>query len=319
MSALILIKTIIAYSFPFITLIGLITNSLSFVIFSRKRFQNTIFATYWRFFIVFQSLNLLVLPINKMLEFNFNIYFSRISTFCCKIRNVYPNYNILTFSWILVFISFDRYLSISYPSKFLFRKKSMFQIKICICLIIFNLVYITPTWFYYLKETNSTQIIFNQTTNIMRRCSSPGLWLETFELFQLNLIPFFFMIFFTLLTLKNLFNSRRKINQSTMISSSSSSSSTKQINNDRKFAITSIAINFLFLILNFPFLFLLIINEYTKLFVNLNHILTFLQTVSIFFLYINFTSTFFIHYFANSMFKTELKWLLFGNTVFDDY
>ena len=121
------IKAIIVYSFPIITLIGLITNTITLAIFSRKRFQNTIFSTYFRFFIAFQSLNL-ILPINKILEFNFNIYFSRISNFTCKLRNFYGYFNLTCSAWLLVAISLDRYLCIAYPSRFLFRKKLLFQI-----------------------------------------------------------------------------------------------------------------------------------------------------------------------------------------------
>ena len=85
MSALILIRTIIAYSYPLITVIGLITNSITFVIFSRKKFKNTIFSTYFCFLLVFQTLNLIT-PLNKLLEWNFDFYFSRLSNFTCKLR-----------------------------------------------------------------------------------------------------------------------------------------------------------------------------------------------------------------------------------------
>ena len=118
--SLVLIKEIIVYSFPVITLIGLITNTTSFVIFSRKKFQNTIFSTYFRFFITFQNLNL-ILPINKILEFNFNIYFSRISNFTCKLRIAFLYVNFAIAAWFLVIISIDRFLAISLPAKFISR------------------------------------------------------------------------------------------------------------------------------------------------------------------------------------------------------
>ena len=109
------------------------------------------------------------------------------------------------------------------------------------------------------------------------------------------------MILFTFLSLKNVMKSRNKIN------SNSSSSSKKTIKNDRKFAISSITINVLFLILNFPHLFLGLVNGYTTIFENFKDLFLFLQGVFLFFLYINLISTFFVHYCVNSIFKSEFE------------
>ena len=102
MSDLLIANTVIVYSFPMITLIGLIANSISFVVFSRKRFENTIFSTYFRFLLLFQTLNLIV-PVDKMLEWNLDLSFSRISNFTCKLRVafVYFNFAIAPGSWSL--------------------------------------------------------------------------------------------------------------------------------------------------------------------------------------------------------------------------
>ena len=175
MSALKLIKTIIAYSFPLITLIGLITNSITFVIFSRKRFQNTIFSTYFRFFLVIQTLNL-ISPLNKLLEWNFDFYFSRISNFTCKLRFWFIYVNIAIAAWFQVIISIDRYLAICLPARFILRKKSIFQILASFIIIGFNFIMYIPSLLYYLFEINSNQSSFmNQTVTIVS-CASPGFW-----------------------------------------------------------------------------------------------------------------------------------------------
>ena len=153
---MLLVKTIIVYSYPVISLIGLIANSLSFVIFSRKRFQNTIFSTYFRFYLVYETINL-ILPINKMFELNFGLYFSSLSNIFCKLRQVigYSGYAIA--AWFLVVVSLDRFLSIAFPSKFLFRKKHQFQILTSCFIIGFNYCLYIPFWFYYLKESKIFQ------------------------------------------------------------------------------------------------------------------------------------------------------------------
>jgi hypothetical protein len=302
MSSLISLRTIIVYTLPVITLIGLFINSLSFMIFSRKRFNKTIFSTYMRCFILIQTLNL-ILPINRFLELNLNLYFSRISNFCCKLRNVFSHLFLANSAWLLAVISFDRYLSVSYPNRYLFRKKVKFQVITCFCVIAFNFSTLSPTWLYYLNETNIT----NQSM-IPSTCVSPSNWLDTLELFQLSINPFFFMILFTFLTIKNVFKSRNKINQKT-----NGQSTSKQ--NDRKFVISSIAINICFLILNFPHFFLKIIKEYTKLFNNSKDLLALLQAIFLFLLYINLISTFLVQYLVNSIFKSEFEIFLFRNRI----
>jgi hypothetical protein len=299
------LKNIIIFTFPAITLIGLITNTISFVIFSRKRFQNTIFSTYYRLFILFQSLNLIILPINKMLELNFNIYFSKISSFSCKLRFFYPNFNFSNAAWLLLAISIDRYLSITNSNKFLFRKRPQFQILTCCCIFLYNACFFTSSWFYYLKETT-----FNQTnqTKTSYKCVVSSIHVDLMEFFQQILCPSFFTILFTIFTIKNVFQSRKITH-----SYSSTNSTTKTIRVDRKFFISSITINVLFLLLNLPYFMFSILNDYTNLFIDQNdyYLFKYFESISYFCLYINLSLTFFINYFVNSMFKMELKMMFF--------
>ena len=202
MSALIWLKSIIAYTYPAVSLFGLITNSISFVIFSRKRFQNTIFSTYFRLYLLFQTLNLILLPINKMLELNNNVYFSKISNFTCKLRFFYPNFNLANAAWLLIIISIDRYLSISHPTKFLFKKKYSFHSFVCSSIILFHIFYYVPNWFYYLKEDYkimNNQTMINLTSIKSYKCVSAGVWVEIMGLLQQIMIPFILMGLFTVL------------------------------------------------------------------------------------------------------------------------
>ena len=296
MSVFIWIRTIIVYSFPAITLVGIIANSLSFLIFSRKRFHNTIFSTYFRFFIVVQTINILF-SINKMLEQNLFIYFGKISNFTCKLRHFFVFCNFSITGWFLVTISLDRYLSIAFPSKFLYRKKPLFQILTSSFIIIYNIIMYIPFMFSHLKIIHP-----NGTNHSETICEIPSyIWLSFVDLSQSILIPFTFMIIFTSFTIKIVFDSRK-----------STSSNRNNKSKDMKFAISSIAINFLFLISNLPVFILDISLRYSDLFTNLKNVFIVLQSVFLFLLYTNMGSTFFINYFFNSMFKKEMFGLLLG-------
>ena len=288
---LILFKKIIVYSFPVISIVGIVTNSLSFLIFTRKRFQNTVFSTYFRFYILFEMLNL-ILPINKMFEFNFNIYLSLVSDFFCKLRKFFGSCNYAITPWFLVIISLDRFLSIAYPARFLFRKKPIFQILISCFTIGFNLCLYTPFWFYYIKEIRTN--LSNQTISSYN-CEPPGLWVEFINLSQEFLIPFFLMLLFTLLTIRTVFNSRA--------ASSNNTSKSK----DMKFAVSSITINILFLLLSSPYFILLLIKDYSDLFVNISDLFELLEAISYFLYYIYSVIFLFINYYSNSMFKKEFN------------
>ena len=204
MSTLILLRKVIVYTFPVISFIGFITNIISFVIFSRKRFENTIFSTYFRFYLVFEIINP-IFPINKMFELNFEMYFGLISDFCCKLRRFFSNFNSSNTPWFLVIISLDRFLSIAYPTRFLLRKKPIFQILISFFIIGINFGLYTPFWFYHLRQNTKNKT--NQTSIISNECFSPITWLKFTNLVQEFVIPFCLMSLFTFLTIRTVFNS----------------------------------------------------------------------------------------------------------------
>jgi hypothetical protein len=101
----------VVYTFPVITLYGLIANALAFVIFSRKKFHQTSFSTYYRCLIINDTFSLL-LPINKFLESNLSINFFYISDLTCKLRVYYAYFMPPMSAWITVLIGVDRMLSI---------------------------------------------------------------------------------------------------------------------------------------------------------------------------------------------------------------
>ena len=287
-----MLKTIIVYSFPAITLYGLITNTISFIIFSRKRFRNTIFSTYHRFYLV-SSTFCIVMPINKMFESNLNQYFSQLSDFTCIIRFFFAFVNYAIIAWFLVIISIDRFLGISYPSRFSFRKKLQFQILISFFIILFNLIFYIPYFFYHLKEIQVNQT--NSTDLNSYECVAPGLHVVLMDLFQSTVIPSCLMIIFTIFSIRIVFKSR----QSTSINSIRSK--------DIKFVLGSIIINVLYILFNLPYYFVAIIKDYTNLFDNLIDLYKMLDSFTYFLFYVFLGFSFFVNYFVNSMFRKELE------------
>ena len=64
-----LLFTSLNYCYPVIVVVGTIGNILAYIIFSRKRFENTIFATYFRFLLIIDTIGLVYLALGKFLYF----------------------------------------------------------------------------------------------------------------------------------------------------------------------------------------------------------------------------------------------------------
>ena len=299
-NGLLLVKTIIVYIYPFLSLIGVVSNILSFIIFSRKKFQNTIFSTYFRCLVTFDTLTISLL-INKFFELNFNIYFRDFSNELCKFR-YYFIYSVFPISgWTLVLISIDRFMNISFPNKFLFIKRVKFQFSMCFFVLGFNLAYYFPNLFYYIK----VNVVLNNSTNqtiMTYKCTNPGIPIEWMDMIESTLLPFICMLLFTSLTIILLFRSRKK---------STLNNSNKLIRRkDLRFALTSITLNFVFFLLNLPYGILSLTNMYNQ---DLSKNKDLYQLISSLFYLLTFSNSatvFFINLAVNSMFRNEFMRLI---------
>jgi hypothetical protein len=296
-NVLLLAKTVIVYTYPIISLIGFITNTLSFIIFSRKRFKNTIFFTYFRFLVIFDIITL-VFPINKLFELNFNIYFRDFSDELCKFR-FYFTYSIFPISgWVLVLISFDRFVNISFPNRFLLTKKATFQLSMCLIVFGLNFTYYIPNLFYYIRVNVNSKNSTNQTV-LTYKCTNPGFPIEWMDIIESSLLPYLLMFSFTSFSIFLLFKSRSK----SSIKSSNKSSIKKK---DLRFALTSIALDFVFILLNLPDGILKLANLYNQNLFKNQDIYQFLSSLFYLIAYTNSALVFFINVTFNSMFRNEL-------------
>ena len=178
--------------------------------------------------------------------------------------------------------------------KFLFRKNIFFQILICLSVLMFNLIYFLPNLNSSIKERRFTNKETNETI-LYRYCDIRNSSLMWMNLFQQDLGPFLLMIIFTTMTLRSLFNSRKRSNIKNDLSRKK----------DVKFAITSVVLNVIYLALNTPFCAYRIIYEYVKNRIDPN-LDSFLIAITFLFNYTNHITIFFINLSVNSLFRQEL-------------
>jgi hypothetical protein len=283
----------IACFFPAISAAGFILNGLTFAIYSRERFKNTIFSTYFRYLLFNDSLALLI-AIDIFMYDVFNINLSTISHITCKLEE-YFIYLVPTISaYISVAISVDRFMSVAYPMDFQLRKKPTFQLLICLALTLLNYVFYIeyPIFDEYYEYTELDNI--TNTSTIYSECYSSldNRLLDWLDLFNSTLIPFLLLLIFTGLTIRLLFNSRKRANS--IISASGKSKS-----RDQKFARISIATNLVFFLFNMPICLSSLVDSDGVIDEEL------FENIALFIFYSSFASQFFISMFVNSLFRKE--------------
>ena len=273
--------SIITFSF------GFVGNLLAFLVFSCKKFQNTIFSTYFRCLCLFDFLYLIIAFL-QILSFDIKIvHLFSVSNFSCKILSYFSYFIAAISAWTMVIISLDRMFSIVWPSRFLFRKKSINQIVIIVGMFIFNTIYWSPVLF--LADLKYIQNETNQTGRL--KCIAVSSLLSCFELINISVVPFSLMIISTILTLIKIFKSRKR--QSSSVKSK-----------DIKFAITSISLNIIFLVLNLPVTMLVLFTNSVE---ELDRLL--LSVLSLMF-QCNYSLVFYVNLIVNSLFRKEFYKLI---------
>ena len=296
---------VIYYLYLLLVIVGTLANILAFIVFSRKKFKNTVFSTYFRILLIIDLIGLLYSTLGKFLNFEFGINLRNISAFLCRITMPIV-YSIPPISaYITVMISFDRWLTIAKPAFFLLRKNKIFQVLICIAIIVINFIYNGQLFFSHFMgdpadntSTPSCRII-DYTT------------LATMDLINSTLLPFFLMLLFTLLTVKALFDASKIIRQTSInpVRRNSNASSKKDNlrKRDIKFAIVSILLNIIFLVLNGPFTIYSFLYDY----ILTDSYYSWMAIVIMLFLtYCNHAIVFFINIFVNKQFRDELYIIL---------
>jgi hypothetical protein len=302
-------KKIIACMFPLISFLGTFGNVFSFVFFSRKKFKNTIFRTYFRFLCITDTLALFVC----MCTFAYDILGINLRTFnefSCKLIVLMAYSMPTTSAWTLVAISLDRLVNLVFPFKLLFRKKIKFQVSVCIGILLANNLYYVQTLFSHIITTfeyyeyidyqmpnasnlNETFICFVYSGNQLL------LWLD---FFNASVLPFLFMIIFTSISITYVFRSRMSANANS--SQNVTRNDQRQRAKDVKYAITSIALNIVFFVLNIPLVVFYLVGRYVPDFEST--VYAFIGEVALLLYYTNSASVFYINLTVNSIFQDEL-------------
>lgn len=168
--------------------------------------------------------------------------------FSCKLT-FYIGYVLDAISpYLLVYISVEKYISITYQAKSSILRSKRNQLIFLTLLVTFNdLLYIEVPFYYDVIKQDLN--FSNQTVTSVYKCTflsySEQLTSSYIDLVNRLMVPLALMVCFSSLLISAIFKSRRRV-------ASSSSNENTQLKRDVRFAVTSFSMNLLFFILNMP-------------------------------------------------------------------
>jgi hypothetical protein len=318
------------YVTPTFSAIFITFNILNFIVYSRKTFKNKPIAFYSRVINVLDSISALLM-IRRVFSSGFNIGIDQLNPILCALGSYSVGSISVMSSLLLCMISFDRMMSILYPNRFNILKKKSFQVFITIFIILSQLAFysvypIFNKWYrptatqwqnrtIFINESipNSNQtnltisfeaVLVTITIDIIV-CGNQAMdrTIRLMDSINASIWPFSLMITFTLITLGKIFISR--MNSASRSQTSNVKSKIKNIKRkDLNFAIVSISMNLVFLILYTPVCVFQLLNIPRWLFDLTNAIIA--QHLY----YLNFGSMFFINMAVNQIFRREFYLML---------
>lgn len=284
---------------PVIFIIGMFGNLMSLIVLSRDKVKKIGPIVIYRFLHIMDSVYLIFI-ITKYLQFSFDISVDDISSYWCKI-NRYFYYSLDAISPMMIaYIAIERYVCIKYTTRRFFMRKKKVQFLFFVIIFTFNALYYIPIpifqdlieHFYQINESISNQTIV-MNNNSLYFCdfitAESQFYLSWADFLNLIIIPFLLMTTFTLLLIHAIFTSRRRV------IFGYTSRENRAFQRDVKFAVTSISLNLIYLILNLP----LALISFTTSFNDY----TFLLCVYVFFA--SYGVNFYIVLFSNSLFREE--------------
>jgi hypothetical protein len=264
--------------------IGFIGHIVSIIVFLRKPFRKNSISTYCIALAIVECLALLRFAQNiALIAFNINSL-SDLSDELCKL---FPYFITLLSSiqpFIMVVFSIDKLLSMRTRS-FPILKKKWFQWSLVAASVIFNAaIYIYFPILLKRREIAPGRYLCDVSAMSVFTIFMTEVLLETF------ILPFMILIITSVLTTRQLYKSRHLIERVGNVSKDRKS-------RDAKYAITSVTLNIMFIVLKLPFLFFYFLNAYFL------YYSVYFLTIAAYLFYLYASLGFFVHLATNTIFR----------------
>lgn len=280
---------------PFVLITGLIGNLFGYVIISRKKLAKIGPVKIYKYLYAIDSFYLIQI-VASSLEYSYGLNLATQSSLSCKFY-IYFNYSMAAISpWLLVYIIIERLISFKYPSKRFILREDINQIAYFILVFLsITLLYIPIPIFNNIQTEYLNNTLANSTGNKKVICefvsSKSRIVLNYYDLILRILMPSMLMLISSFEMISNFFQLRRRIRHNFL-----QASSTSRFKRDILFAITSLVLNLVFIVLNLQFSLILFLPK----FFNFEMFL-----LTFFIYYASYGVNFYLMVFTNSLFRNE--------------
>jgi hypothetical protein len=270
-----------SYFAPAIIILGIFGNLFGLIVISKKKLVKIGPQFVYIALFIFDWINF-ILIFQLYAAFEFNIDVTLFSSLYCK-TYFYINFVFACISPMLsVYISIERYISIAYLAKKDFLQQKKIQLIYIIAIVLFNLILYVPIAIDF-----DLVIVDNQTV-----CTyADSFWQETYSYVDLTnrvIIPFVFMIIFSVLIIYTIFTSRSRMTSNTRAN--------RTFRKDVKFSLISIILNTSYIVFSLPISIITFFQFYW--------LYPFYKFFFLFF-YITYMANFYLMFLANSLFRKE--------------
>ena len=291
---------------------GIFFNSLTILVQSRGSLKGTWLSVYFRVLATNYLINNVLFALDSV-----NSPFSKtflVESIVCKLSEQFNYAFCATASWILAFISIDRYVTISFLRKPKCFKKIYFNLLLFTFIIGWNLAYYSPYFIFsesfmtfsrYNTDNFTIEILPNaKYIENLTECSIIGYdtsaILAYLDLVNSTLVPFLVMLVFAVLIILKIDDSKKKIYSKSLLKKKNETRAKlmkKRMRKNIKFSITILILNSIFLAFNLPVSINLIIP-----YLSIDYSYTFFQAY--------YSIDFFVYLCTNSGFRHEFLVML---------
>ena len=224
-------------------LFGIIGNTFSFMVFSRKQFKNMSLNYIFRLMTITDTLTVIQI-IHRVLKYN-SRDLRLISSFLCKSLD-YMTYSLIPVKgWFMVLIAIERFIAIKYNMKYLALKSIKIQLLVAFVILTLNCVENIPVYI-----SSNLRVMNNSLKQCILLEKRMARKILTIDIMNSAIIPFILMLVFNLLMLRVILKSRMRI------ASYHSQVHAKKNLKNVKFSISTIGFNFFFFLFHFPYSFI---------------------------------------------------------------
>ena len=244
-------------------LFGVITNILCIIVFARPNFKKTNMGSFYINISVWNIIFLLfyMLVMDSQQTFNYNV--ALFNDAVCKFAVFFTRVVRELPPWIETYITVDRYLDICHPSKFSKLRDKNYITPTCLgFFVILSIISIENFWYYIRNHVDpsgisTTDLGFEPFKNkFISKCTTEkmnAVFSDTVSVLFRSIIPEFTICVFSILIVKTVLKSKKKISGSTLPNINNNidkKNATKS--REKTFTNTVIKMNIMLLVLNTP-------------------------------------------------------------------